>query len=487
MNIKQTGYSLLCVLLAACAGEKKADSPAAAFSTDGKKVIVYTTADSSNLRLSATDTLEFTEKKQPFENEITIFVDPGKTFQTYFGIGAALTDASAETFYKLPKDKQQEFMTAYFSADKGIGYTVGRTNINSCDFSSDMYTYIKDGDKELTSFNIEHDRKYKIPFIKEAMTAAGGKLNLFASPWSPPAWMKDNNDMLHGGKLKSEFHDSWAMYYTKFIKEYEKAGVPVWGISIQNEPMATQKWESCLYTGEEERDFLKEHLGPTMVKEGLKDKKIIVWDHNRDMIYQRAQTYFDDPEAAKYIWGIGFHWYEDWSGGTPMYDNLRRVHEAYPDKNIFFTEGCAESFDSTRYNAWVLGEEYGRSMINDFNNGMVGFTDWNILLDEKGGPNHVQNFCFAPVHGDTRTGQLIYTNAYYYIGHFSKFIKAGAKRIISSSSRSQLLTTAFKNEDGKVVVIVMNQGNIKTPYNLWINGKAAACTALPHSISTLIL
>lgn len=131
-----------------------------------------------------------------------------------------------------------------------------------------------------------------------------------------------------------------------------------------------------------------------------------MWDHNRDLIYQRAQTYFNDPEASKYIWGIGFHWYEDWSGGTPMYDNLRKVYEAFPDKNIFFTEGCAESFNATRYNAWSLGEEYGRSMINDFNNGMVGFTDWNIILDETGGPNHVQNFCFAPVHGDTKTGHV---------------------------------------------------------------------------------
>ncbi len=486
--MKKLSFVITAFVLFSCAENKqnKDNDIATAFSTDGKKVTVYTTADSSNYRLSATDTLEFKEKGQPFENEISVFVDPGKSFQTYFGIGAALTDASAETFYKLPKEKQQELLTAYFSADKGIGYTVARTNINSCDFSSDMYTYIKEGDKELSSFDIGHDKKFKIPFIKEAMNVSGNKLNLFASPWSPPAFMKDNNDMLHGGKLRSEFHDSWAMYYTKFIKAYEKEGVPVWGISIQNEPMAKQRWESCIYTGEEERDFLKEHLGPTMVKEGLKDKKIIVWDHNRDLVYQRAQTYFNDPEAAKYIWGIGFHWYEDWSGGTPMYDNLRRVYESYPDKNIFFTEGCAESFDSTRYNAWVLGEEYGRSMINDFNNGMVGFTDWNILLDEKGGPNHVQNFCFAPVHGDTRTGQLIYTNAYYYIGHFSKFIKPGAKRIISSSSRSQLLTTAFKNEDGKIVVIVMNQGSIKTPYNLWINGKAAECVALPHSISTLI-
>lgn len=466
--------------------KQKSSATTTPFSTDGKKVVVYTTADSTDYRLSVTDTVEFKDMGQPFETQVCVFVDPSKTFQTYFGIGAALTDASAETFYKLPKETQDELLKAYFDKENGIGYTVARTNINSCDFSSDMYTYVKDGDKELKTFNIEHDRKYKIPFIKEAMKTAGGKLNLFASPWSPPAWMKDNNDMLQGGKLKPEFYDSWAMYYTKFIKEYEKEGVPVWGISVQNEPMAKQRWESCIYTAEEERDFLKKHLGPAMEKEGLKDKKIIVWDHNRDLIYQRAQTYFDDPEASKYIWGIGFHWYEDWSGGLPMYDNLRRVYETFPDKHIFFTEGCAESFNASRYNAWVLGEEYGRSMINDFNNGMVGFTDWNILLDETGGPNHVQNFCFAPVHGDTKTGKLIYTNAYYYIGHFSKFIQPGAKRVTAAASRSQLLTTAFKNEDGKTVVVVMNQGNIKTPYFLWINGKAAEVTALPHSIATLV-
>ncbi|MBP6591308.1 MAG: glycoside hydrolase family 30 protein [Chitinophagaceae bacterium] len=462
-----------------------ADAPSA-FSTDGKKVLVYSTADSSAYRLSLTDTVEFKEMGQPLETQICVFVDPGKTFQTYFGMGAAMTDASAETFYKLPKEKQQELLKAYFDKTNGIGYTVARTNINSCDFSSDMYTYVKDGDTSLQSFNIEHDKKYKLPFIKEAMQAAGGQLNLFASPWSPPAWMKDNNDMLQGGKLKTDFYNSWALYYTKFIKAYEKEGVPVWGISVQNEPMAKQRWESCIYTAEEERDFLKNALGPTMQKEGLKDKKIIVWDHNRDLIYQRAQTYFNDPEAAKYIWGLGFHWYEDWSGGTPMYENLRRVYESFPDKHIFFTEGCAESFNATRYNAWALGEEYGRSLINDYNNGMVGFTDWNILLDETGGPNHVQNFCFAPVHGDTKTGQLIYTNAYYYLGHFSKFIQPGAKRIAATASRSQLLTTAFRNEDGKTVVVVMNQGNAATPYYLWINGKAAEINAMPHSIATLV-
>jgi glucosylceramidase len=298
--------------------------------------------------------------------------------------------------------------------------------------------------------------------------------------------MKDNNNMLHSGKLKSEFSQQWADYYTKFVKAYEKEGIPVWGITIQNEPMATQIWESCIYTADDERDFLKNYLGPTMEKAGLSDKKIIVWDHNRDLIYQRAKVIFDDPEASKYAWGMGFHWYEDWSGGEQMYDNVGLVHDTYPDKNLIFTEGCAASFNASRYNHWGLGEEYGRSMINDFNNGAVGWTDWNILLDETGGPNHVKNFCFAPVHGNTKTGQLIYANSYYYIGHFSKFVRPGAKRIISAASRSQLLTTAFINGNGEVAVIVMNQSNQKIVYNLCIGPDAAKVTSLPHSIQTLV-
>ena len=479
------------LLLAACTEvkqeETKPSAAASSFSVDGKKVSVYTTADSTNLRMASTGDIEFQQKGQPPENEISVFVDPNKTYQEFIGIGGALTDASAETFAKLPKEKQQEFLTACFDKEKGIAYSLARTNIHSCDFSSDTYTYVTDGDKDLKSFNVDHDKKFRIPFIKEAINAAGGKLTLFASPWSPPAWMKDNNDILHGGHLKSDFYQSWANYYTKFIKTYEKEGIPVWGITIQNEPMATQKWESCIYTADEEKDFLKNFLGPTMHKEGLADKKIIMWDHNRDLIYQRALTYFNDPDVAKYAWGIGFHWYEDWSGGDQMFGNLKRVSEAFPDKPLLFTEGCNGPFNMQQIADWKWGERYGRSMINDFNGGAVGWTDWNILLDETGGPNHVQNFCYAPVHADTKTGQLIYMNSYYYIGHFSKFIKPGAKRIIASPTRSQLLTTAFKNPDGTIVVVVMNDKNINTSFNLWINGKAAKANALPHSINTYLI
>ena len=486
MRMKQTLLVLSILSLIACNRYLAKNIPYQAFTTDRKKVIVYTTADSSIYRLTVTDTLQFKDFGQPPETQICVFVDPAKTFQTFLGIGGALTDASAETFAKLPISKQQEILQAYYDVKKGIGYSFARTNIHSCDFSSGSYTYINEGDKELNSFNIDHDRQYRIPFIKQAIAAAGGKLTLFASPWSPPAFMKDNNNMLHGGKLKPEFYESWAKYYTKFIKAYDKEGIPVWGITIQNEPMATQTWESCVFTAEEERDFLKNYLGPIMYKEGLGDKKIIVWDHNRDLVYQRASTLLNDPEAAKYAWGVGFHWYEDWSGGLPVYDNIKRVKESFPGKPILLTEGCNGPYNRDSINNWKLGESYGRSMINDFNNGSVGWTDWNVLLDEKGGPNHVSNFCFAPVHADTRTGTITYTNEYYYIGHFSKFIRPGARRITSSPSRSPLLSTAFINEDGTVAVIVMNQSSQKITYNLWIDGKAATVNSMPHSIATLV-
>ena len=453
---------------------------------EGTEVSVYTTADKSNHRLSPTDTVKFKHMGQPLETQVCVFVDPARKFQTILGFGAALTDASAETFAKLPKAKQQEFLSAHFDVDTGIGYTLARTNIHSCDFSSGSYTYVKEGDKELKSFSVNHDKQFRIPFIKQSIADAGGTLNLYASPWSPPAFMKDNNNMLRGGKLKPEFYQPWANYFTKFIKAYEGEGIPIWGLTIQNEPMATQRWESCIYSADEERDFLKNYLGPTIKKAGLADKKIIVWDHNRDLIYQRVSTILNDPNAAQYVWGIGYHWYEPWSGGDPMFDNVKLVHETFPGKHLIFTEGCADSFKPERLNDWRLGELYGRSMINDFNGGAVGWTDWNILLDETGGPNHVKNFCFAPVHADTKTGELIYTNSYYYIGHFSKFVHPGAKRIASSPSRSPLLSAAFINPDGKVSVVVMNKTDQKVSYFLWLDGQAAEVSSLPHSIQTLV-
>jgi glucosylceramidase len=478
--------ALLLTRVPASAQNRRAPAAPRATPAAGSKLSVYTTAEKTDYRISATDTLTFKPMGQPLETQTCVFVDPTRTYQTMLGIGGALTDASAETFAKVPEDKQREILEAYFDPQKGIGYTLARTNIHSCDFSSGSYTYVSEGDRDLKTFSVEHDRRFRLPFIKRAMETAGGKLTLFASPWSPPAFMKDNNNMLRGGKLKPEFYQSWANYYAKFIKAYQAEGVPVWGVSVQNEPMATQRWESCIYTAEEERDFLKKHLGPTLRREGLGDRKIIAWDHNRDLLYQRASTILSDPEAARYVWGIGFHWYEPWSGGEPMYDNVKLTYEAFPDKHLIFTEGCKEAFDMKRVDDWKLGEMYGRQMIHDFNNGTAGWTDWNVLLDETGGPNHVGNLCFAPLHADTKTGRLIYTNSFYYIGHFSKFIRPGARRVVSSPSRSALLSTAFVNTDGRTAAVVMNGGDKEVKYFLWVGGQAAEVTSLPHSIQTLV-
>jgi len=386
----------------------------------------------------------------------------------------------------LPEESQEELRRAYVDSDYGIGYSFGRTNMNSCDFSSDMYTYVEDGDKELTTFSIAHDEKYKIPLIKRAVEAAGGKLSLFISPWSPPAWMKDNGDMLFGGTLLPEYYQSWANYYVKYIQALEQKGIPVWGLSVQNEPMARQIWESCIYTAEEERDFIKNFLGPTLHNSNMSDRKLIAWDHNRDLIYHRASTILGDSEAARYVWGIGFHWYEVWTGGR-QYENVKRVAEAFSETNLLLTEACIYPFSWETIDQWKWGEQYGENMIHDFNNGAVAWTDWNLLLDETGGPNHVANFCFAPIHAKVNEGSLYYMNSYYYIGHFSKFIRPGAARIISSSSRAQLLTTAFINVDGSLAIVVMNPTDDEISYRLYIATKAAVTVSKPHSICTLLV
>lgn len=483
--MKKNSYKILCLLFTFSAFAQQ-NNTKQEFTTTGKKITVYTTAEDSKLRLTQTDKLDFVTAHQPLEIETSIFVEPKKTFQSFMGIGGAITDASAEVYATLSKEKQKEFLNAYYSKQNGIGYSLLRTTIHSSDFSSESYTYVEEGDKDLKTFSIQHDKKYRIPMIKEAIKTAGGKLKTYVAPWSPPGFMKDTKRMLKGGKLLPEYYQAWANYYTKFIKAYEKEGMPIWGLSTQNEPMATQTWESCIYSAEDERDFIKNYLGPTLKKQGLGDKKIIVWDHNRDLMNQRANVIYTDPEAAKYVWGMGFHWYESWSGGSSMYDNVRKVYEAYPDKKLMFTEGCIEKFDATKYQFWANGERYGTSMINDFNNGTVAWTDWNILLDQNGGPNHVGNFCFAPIHADTRTGELIYTPSYFYIGHFSKFIDLNAKRVSSAVSRSALLSTSFLNPDGKMVTIVMNTTNDKVLYNLIIGSNKTVVDIPAHAIQTLV-
>lgn len=447
-----------------------------------RSVSVFITAEATGQRLAAAPALALQPHGGMTEKSEYVFVDPTKSFQTLVGIGGALTDAAAETYAKLPPARQRELLRDYYDPKAGIGYTLGRTSIHSCDFSSASYTYVADGDRDLKTFSIAHDERYRIPLIRAATAAAGGHLTLFASPWSPPGWMKDNGSMLHGGHLKPEFAEAWARYYVKFVEAYAKAGIPIWGLTVQNEPLAVQTWESCVFSAEQERDFVRDHLGPALARAGLQRLHLMVWDHNRTLMYPRAAVVLDDPAAAKYVWGVAFHWYVH-----DTFANVRAVHEAYPKTHLMLTEACLYPYDRTKLGEWHWGETYGTAILHDLENGAEGWTDWNILLDEHGGPNHVGNYCYAPVHADTKTGELMFMNSFYYIGHFSKFIRPGARRILSSCSIDTLQATAWRNPDGRIAIVVLNTTDQAQPFTLDLMGRGTASTTSPaHSILTLV-
>lgn len=319
---------------------------------------ILTSKETSD-RLSDKGAVSFTARVEGRTADIEL--DPDVTYQTILGFGGAFTEASAYTLSRMSQEKRAEAIRSYFDASEGLGYTIRRVHIHSCDFALENYTYVEDFDSELSTFDISRDHRWVLPLIKDAVKVKGGDITMLASPWSPPAWMKTNGEMNHGGQLKAEYRDVWARYYTKFIEAYRNAGVPIWGITIQNEPDAVQTWDSCIYSAEEERDFIKNHLGPVMHEAGMQDVNILIWDHNRDIIVERASVVLSDPEAAKYVWGTGFHWYV-----SEEFENVGKVHDMFPDKHLLFTEGCQEG--GVKLGEWFTGERYGRNIIGDLNN-----------------------------------------------------------------------------------------------------------------------
>lgn len=447
--------------------------------------VVRTSRDHGE-RLAPQEKFTLEKGGSTYEADITVWVRTNQRFQTIQGFGGAITDASAEVFARLDEAQQEELLSAYFDPVQGIGYSMTRTSIHSCDFSSGSYTYVKDGDGTLDSFDVGSDRTYRIPLLQRAVAKAGGRLPLLASAWSPPGFMKDTGQMVQGGKLRPEFRSAWAKYFVRFIEAYAAEGLQVWGVTVQNEPAAVQTWESHLLSAEEERDFLRDHLGPELERAGHGDKKILIWDHNRDLAPERAHVIYSDPEAAKYAWGLGYHWYETWRGGEPQPENLMEVHRCYPDKGLLLTEACVEGYDPSRLHDWAHGERYGAQVIDDLNAGSAGWLDWNILLDERGGPNHVGNFCFAPVHYDGPRGELVFTPSFAYLGHFSKFLRPGAVRVSCTTSFSGLRATAFVRDD-ETTLVVMNGTSEGLKYQLDVDGVRGEHHAPPHSLQTLNL
>ena len=411
----------------------------------------------------------------------TLYVDTTRRFQTLEGFGGAFTEAAAVTWQALPPPAREQFLVDCFDSGRGHGYTLGRVHMNSCDFALGHYAHAEQPeDFALASFGIERDRQALLPFIRAALRTAGRPIQLLVSPWSPPAWMKTNGEMAHGGRLRPECRAAWAQCFVRFIRAYEAEGVPVWAVSVQNEPMAAQRWDSCLYSAEEERDFVRDHLGPALHGAGLGHVKIVIWDHNRDAMVERAGVVYRDPEAARYVWGTGFHWY-----GGDHFDHVQLVHDAWPDKALLFTEGCQEG--GPHLGSWEVGERYARSIINDLNRWTVGWIDWNLLLDERGGPNHVGNYCSAPILADRASGTLMHQSAYWVLGHFSRFVHPGARRVLCASARADVEATAFIDPAGEVVVIASHRHVQGAPMQLAIDGERWSVELPPHSLSTFVL
>ena len=415
--------------------------------------------------------------------------------QIFRGFGGALTESSGYVLSFLPEEKREAVLHAYFCPDtaEGNGYTFARTHLNSCDFSLENWACVPQKDESLSSFSMERPEQYVIPLIKDAEKQKGSPLELMVSPWSPPAWMKDNGSMNHGGHLLPEYRALWAQYIGRYITELKARGLSTRFVSIQNEPAAAQTWDSCLWSAREEGEFAVRHLFPELKKAGCAETGILVWDHNRDLLLERFTQSMGVPGAEAAIAGAAYHWY---SGD--QYQHVSAVAEAFPHKELVFSEGCVEG--DPRNGAWFTGERYAHNIINDLNAGCTAWIDWNIALDLSGGPNHAGNRCDAPVLVDTKSGDVYFQSSFYAIGHFSRYIEPGAKRLALSCTGFMMPATvdgrmgntleacALKNPGGSIVFVISNRTEADAVYQLSLDDASPESFRAPaRSIQTLII
>lgn len=389
------------------------------------------------------------KKYSKWTDRFVVNIYPDIEHQEFYGFGACITESSAYVYSLLPDDKKEKYMKDMFSE---INYSLCRLTIGSCDFSLNSYSYAKKHD--LSDFNIERDKKYIIPFIKDAQKV-NPNIKFLASPWSPPGFMKNTKIRILGGKLLKKYKQTYADYFVKYLNSYKELGINIDFVTIQNETNAMPIWESCLYSPKDEVDFLVNYLYPTFVKNEI-NTKILIYDHTKEKLLNRAMEEFSTPEAREAASGIAFHWY---SGNH--FENISLCRELYPEKLLIHTEGCF-SFDPNN----SFPNQYAHDISEDLNSGINGYIDWNILLDSTGGPNHKRNYCNSPVMLNSDNSDYKKTLAYYYIGQFSKVIKPGAVEIGNSKYISDIHVTSFKNPDGSIAVVMFNGSGNNVDFKL---------------------
>jgi glucosylceramidase len=445
-------------------------------------VKVVQTAKDNGDRLTEKPSVNFSP--DPVAASINITVDISKKYQEIIGFGGALTESSAYIFAQLSSDLQQEIIDAYFGPS-GNQYTICRTHINSCDFSLNSWSFDDSpGDVNLVNFTIEHQKKWMFPLINRALSATSYRLKLFATPWSPPAWMKTNNNMDGSNSpcLKPGMEPVWAQFISESLAAFHNSGIPMWGLTIQNEPEFAAPWEACTFTAAEERDFLRDHLGPVLTRDHP-DLQVMIYDHNKDHVVDWVQTVFSDPVAAQYADGVAFHWY---SGN--QFENLAKAHEIAPNKFFLATE--ATEGPGVIIGDWGRGEHYGEDMIGDLQNWANGWVDWNIILDMQGGPNHLQNWCDAPIIADAKAGKLYYQIPYYYMGQITRFVVPDSyhidTQVTGNVDNEHFMVVGFYTPYHQRVLIVMNKGDSSLKFQVEDDGQYALFDSPAHSIKTLI-
>lgn len=405
---------------------------------------------------------------------------PQITYQTFQGFGGMFTEAAAYCIKNAGGDHGDRIVADLFG-DDGLRYCCGRVHLDSCDASLGNYSAMNDPtDPDLNTFSLLRDEEYLIPMIQKAQAVCSRPLTLMVSPWSPPPFMKTNGEKNHGGRLKEEYFEFWAKYICRFIKEYQRRGIRFSMLSLQNEPNATQTWDSCRFSAAEEREYLRLYLAPALKAEGLADIEILIWDHNKERALERALETITDEEMDQIVSGVAVHWY---SGDH--FEQLAMIRETFPGKRMVFTEGCVEYSRFSRDDHLAHAQMYAHDMIGDLNNGIDCFMHWSMIFDQNGGPNHVNNFCEAIIMCDTEQKQYTKTLPYYYIAHFSRYIQPGAVRIGFSRFDDSLDLTAFRNPDGERVVVVMNRTAQDIPFILREGSDVCDVTVAKNSIATI--
>lgn len=397
--------------------------------------------------------------------------------QKFDGFGGAFTESSGYNFMSLNEEQQNEFVKAYFGKN-GLRYSLGRVPLGSCDFSLGNHSAVDKSDGE---FDLSYDEKYIFPLLLKAQKERNSSLSLLLSPWSPPAFMKTNKDMNHGGKLLTAFKADWAKIMAEYAARYKANGFKVKYITVQNEPEASQTWDSCRYTAREEGDFAVNELRKALDNAGASEVGILIWDHNKEGLIRRMNESLSVRDAGEAIDGAGVHWYTG-----DHFEALEIARELYPEKTLYFTEGCVEYSRFKGDNLIQNAEMYAHDIIGNLNAGINGSIDWNLLLDANGGPNHTGNFCDAPIMLDGRGG-FEKKGSYWYIGHFSRYILPGARRIGLSRWCAELEATAFLNKDNSIAAAFLNRSNSDLLTNILISDEMFSLNINPHSITTLII